>query len=93
LFFSGVTFTPEFSFASATGAAKCFQGFEDFQNARWLGAGELFGEIGRHDGNLCGGSAIGQGDYWRGLRSGGLPDASGTASKVRCYGQTSKHGG
>jgi hypothetical protein len=60
LFFSWVTFTPEFSFASATGAAKCFQGFEDFQNVRWLGAGELFGEIGRHDGNLCGGSAIGK---------------------------------
>ena len=30
-------------------AAKCFQGFEDFQNVRWLGAGELFGEIGRHE--------------------------------------------
>jgi hypothetical protein len=60
LFFSWVTFTPEFSFASATGAAKCFQGFEDFQNVRWLGTGELFGEIGRHDGNLCGGSAIGK---------------------------------
>jgi hypothetical protein len=34
---------PEFAFASAPGAAKRFMGFEDFQNVRWLGAGELFG--------------------------------------------------
>jgi hypothetical protein len=81
LFFSWVTFTPEFSFASATGAAKCFQGFEDFQNVRWLGAGELFGEIGRHDGNLCGGSAIGKAISGRGLRGSGT--LAGIVSRLR----------
>ena len=34
---------PEFAIASATGAAKCFEGFENFQNVLWLGAGELLG--------------------------------------------------
>jgi hypothetical protein len=46
----------EFPFTSATGAAKRFESYENLRlrNVRWLGRGELFGEIGVHAGNLCG---------------------------------------
>ena len=41
---------PELSCPGAVRPAKGFEGLEDFQNVRWLGAGELFGEVGGRDG-------------------------------------------
>jgi hypothetical protein len=72
---------PEFTFASATGAAKRFERFEDFQIVRWLGPGKLFGEVGEHGGNLCGGSAIGKAISGRGLRGSGT--LAGIVSRLR----------
>lgn len=36
-------FSPAEFFAALSRAAKRYEGFENFRNIRWFGAGELFG--------------------------------------------------